>query len=146
MNQSESFLKRHSLVGFDTNVLIAAIKKQSDHTASARGVFEVFARLKIEAVLSTVSVPEIMAKPLASGQLNIVASYEDRLFGGKFSFAEVTLSAAKRATSLRVRFGYKLIDALIVASLMEVGVTGFITADKAIKSTKELEVLALTAG
>lgn len=140
MTQIDAFLKRHSSVGFDANILIGLIEANLEYGKAARGIFQAFERHNNRVWTSVITIPEVLSKPISQGAQNVVRDYEERLYSSPILFAEVTLSIARTASSLGGQYKLKVRDALHIASLMAYGATGFITADKDFESITDLEV------
>jgi len=133
------FLAGHKRVGVDANVVIALVEKNLDFREQIKEIFALADDIGSEIWISAIGVTEILIKPTQTKNFALQHQYELALFSGRFSFAPISLEAARRAAS----FDLKVRDALHIASLLEAGVTGFVTADRAIKSIKGLEVLTL---
>ncbi len=140
MAQIDEFLKRHSSVGFDANVLIGLIEANAEYGKTAKAVFQAFGRHNNRVWTSVITVPEVLSKPISQAAQKVVRDYEEQLYSSPILFAEITLSIARTAALFGGQYKLKVRDALHVASLIAYGVTGFITADKDFKSIEELEV------
>lgn len=141
MNQrADNFFHRHQRIGLDSNIIIALVEDNPTLSDQIEDIFTSMVVSRHQIWLSVIGVTEVLIKPTTLKNALLKRQYEDLLFSGQFSFADVSLEVSRKAAELNL----KVRDALHVASLIEAGVTGFITADKGIKSTKELEVFALT--
>lgn len=139
--QLKPFLRRHTKIGFDSNVLIVLVEPNIEYGKIVRAIFESLDILNKEIWTSVLTIPEVLIKPMRDRKSEIVVQYEKVLYNSPFSFAEVRLATSRTATLLGAHYNLASHDALILASLMEAGITGFITADKDFKGVQEVEVL-----
>lgn len=144
MTGLHNFLKRHAKVGIDSNIFIAFVEAHTGYGAQAKAVFEGVGEYNNEAWTSAITIPELLIKPQREGRAQIVRDYEQLLFNSPFSFAKIELTTARRAAFIGGQYSLKVIDALHIASLLDVGVTGFVTADNDFKRVKDLEVFIIT--
>lgn len=144
MTEIETFLRRHQIVGVDSNVLIALIESHPTYRIEAEKVFKGFGKYHNEVWFSVITIPEVLIHPLRKGRPEVATDYERRLFNSPFSFAEISLTTARTASALGGQYNLRVADALILASLLEHQITGFITAEKIFKRIKEIEILAIS--
>lgn len=138
-------IEKHRVVGLDTAPFIYFIE---DVTLYADLLTPVFDRLEshaLSAVTSTITLAEILAKPLAEKNFNLV---EEIKFTIK-TFSTLVMVAideklAEAAAMIRARHAIRLPDALQIAAAMQGEATLFITNDKRLRKVDGVEVLVLS--
>lgn len=141
--KSADFLKRHHKIGFDNNILIALVEGNPTY---GKKVLETFEQIEItgnEVWTSVITIPEVLIHPLRQNLYDIANLYESKFEEPDLHIAEINLLTSRYASRLGARYKLDTKDALILASLIEVGVTGFITADKDFERVKEIDVLII---
>ena len=147
MNERPSSLERllsvHRRVALDSNVLIYLVEGHNPHAESARRLINELEAAEVEIVFATIGLTEVLAGPARSG---VVIVFE-RLVGELRSFGlrliPLNADIAEDAAWLRGRARLDLIDAIHVASARAAGATLFVTNDRGISSTAQLEVVYL---
>jgi predicted nucleic acid-binding protein len=139
----DKFVARHRVIGIDSNILIAHFEQAADYAKSAGQLFQAFDQRGTQVALSTITIPEILIHPLRSGSHQLVQRYEQFIFRGQFIVAGITQIIARDAAEIGARSKLNSLDALIVASLIEAGATGFVTADQDFAAVAEIDVLIL---
>ena len=139
--KTEAFVSRHERIGLDTNIAIALIEGSPSYERSVLGFFRLVGLSDCQMWLSVVSLPELLIKPTKERADVTLARYQEWFID--LSFAVIDLVAAEQAVELGAQNGLKPADALILASLEQQGVTGFVTADERFRRIKELDVLLL---
>ncbi len=139
----QQFVRRHARVGVDTNIVIAIVEAHLHYGDQARNVFKLFNQHGTEVWISVTTIPEVLIKPVSKKAYEIVRDYEHILFDGLFSFAPISLVTARQAALTGGVYNLHAADSLILASLIEQGVTGFITADQDFKNVTDLEILLI---
>lgn len=94
-------------------------------------------------MLSVITIPEVLIRPIRMKQESLHNQYKQLVFGGRFELAPITQTVAEHAATIGGHSKLQTLDALIVASLIEAGATGFVTADQDFSSVDELDVLIL---
>ena len=143
MKDIETFLSKHRSIGLDTNILIAFFEANASYTGVSIELFDKIAQIQNQVWLSVISIPEFMFKAEQVGNEAIVGQYEKFLYQSPFKFAGVDKACARQASRVGGYYRLGALDSLILASLYDQGVTGFITADKHFKHVMVPEVFLI---
>jgi len=143
MTALSRFVKQHERIAFDSNVLIGFVE-QVDYTAQAIQFFDAADRYERDLWTSVMTVPEVLIEPRTHKSENIVARYEQLLRADSLWFADIKLDTSRYAVELATIWKLATRDALHLASILEAGVTGFITADRDFAKVDDLAVFVLT--
>jgi predicted nucleic acid-binding protein len=138
-------IEKHRIVGLDTAPLIYFIEDIAPYADLLESAFELLSSHRLGAVMSTITLAEILTKPLAEKKYGLV---EEIKFTLK-SFSSLTMFAideklAEAAALVRARHAIRLPDALQVAAAIQGEATVFITNDKRLKKIDAFEVLVLS--
>lgn len=133
---------KHRIVGLDTAPLIYFIEEVEPYADLVEPVFELLGNQRLHAVTSTITLAEILTKPVADKNYALVDEIKFTLK----SFSTLTMFAvdeklAEGAAFVRARHGIRLPDALQVAAAIQGEATLFITNDKRLKKIDAFEVL-----
>jgi len=135
-------IEKHQIVGLDTAPLIYFIEDVEPYADLLEPAFDLLGNQRLRAVTSTITLAEILSKPLVEKKYGLVDEIKFTLK----SFSTLTMFAvdeklAEAAALVRVRYGIRLPDALQVAAAIQGGATLFITNDKRLKKIDAFEVL-----
>ena len=138
-------VEKHRVVGLDTTPLIYFIE---DVTPYADLLYPVFDRLEshaLAAVTSTITLAEILTKPLIDKNFSLVdeIKFTIRTFS-TLSMVAIDEKLAEAAALIRARHAIRLPDALQIAAAIHGEATLFITNDKRLKKVDAIEVLVLS--
>jgi len=138
-------LGRHRRCGLDTVVFIYHFESHPFYLPATSTVLSMVRDGNLDAVISVVTLMEIVVRPLSLGRRAVAEEYEVLL--AHFPHLEIHDAdrwIARRAAELRARYQVKPADALQVATAQQAGATVFITNDEQLKRlASELEVLLL---
>lgn len=140
----DSFLQKHTKVGVDSNIIIAVVENSKEYGQEAIRAIRGIEKNNNEVWLCTMSITELLIKPISLRLFNVVESYKGLLFYGLFNFAPIRERTSLTAAELGAKYNLKVVDSIIITSLLENGVTGFITADKDFKLIEEIDTLILS--
>ncbi len=143
MTAVEQFLGQHKKVGLDTNILIALVEQLASYKRQVAQLLQALDHHQTLLYLSVVSVAELTLKPAQDNRPDVVGQYEIALANGRFLFAPISLSTARLAARITASNRLKVVDGLILASLVEQGATGFVTADRDFRRVSELDILLI---
>ncbi len=137
-----------AIVGLDTSPIIYYLEAYPDWGPLVRPLFET----RIEpgdnlAVTSTISLAEVLVKPLQTGRHDLAATYKAFVKASAHLGLEgITPEIAERAADLRARYhpSLRLPDACQVAAALEAKATLFVTNDARLRRVTELRVLVLS--
>jgi predicted nucleic acid-binding protein len=115
----------------DANVIIYAIEKSHSWSRSTKALLEAIDRRTPSAVTSELAVAEVLAKPLALRNQDLIEKYE-RLFAGDSDLRMVAIDreVLLRAARLQGTAGLKLFDSIHVATAQLSGCDFFLTEDE----------------
>ena len=136
---------KHKRIGIDSNVLIYLLEG-SGHLADAAGeLIDGIAEGLADGVLATLAVAEICSGPAEAGLTDLVERYADELRSlDNVRLVPLSAEVAADAAAMRGRSGLSLADAIHLASATSSGATAFVTNDRRIRSTPQLEVVLLS--
>jgi predicted nucleic acid-binding protein len=143
LNRFNAFLRRHRRIALDTNVFIYQLEHNAGYRSFTNPVFSWLDLPDSEAVVSTVTMTELLVQPLRGDKLRV------DLYYGLFS-THPTLhwvapdpGVARLAAEYRALYGLKTIDALHAATAVRAAATGLITNDAALARVGGIDVLVL---
>ena len=138
------FLRRHRVLGADTMVFAYHLQRHPRYVAATRRVLSAWEAGSHRGVASVLSLSEILVKPLRDADHIAVADYRRLLtrFPG-LRLLEVSQGIAEAAARIRAAHGLALPDAVLIATAIAGGATGFLTNDPAFKRVPDIEVLLL---
>ncbi|MBI4482041.1 MAG: PIN domain-containing protein [Acidobacteria bacterium] len=130
-------LKRFTKVGLDSSVLIYHLEDMGPYSDLVEAAFGAIAEGRPTAVLSTISVAELLVRPFADGQKDRVAAFERFVF----SFPNLSLippgyPTAKEAARLRAKYAIRTPDALLIATVLGEEAEAFLTNDARLRRLK----------
>ena len=144
MNLSEE-LNHINTIFIDTAPVIYFIEAHPQFGSLAKEVVNAFQTGSLSAFSSVITLTEVLSKPSETGDEALAKKFAEFLKHGRnLTLLEITLSIAERAGSLRGRYkDIKAIDAIQIASAIEVGADAFLTNDKKLKKVEEIKVIVL---
>lgn len=83
---------------------------------------------------------ECRVKPLRHGDAAMLATYEAFFTRARHTVMDVTATVLDRATELRARHGFKVPDAIHLASAIEAGADAFLTGDAGLAKCPDVKV------
>jgi len=140
----ESFLRKHQAIGLDSNILIYFIEAHTGYHYLCEKIFASIETGRNRGVCSTLSLLEILVPPYRDTNDELV-----NLFYGllttypNINWVEMSLAIADLGAQLRAKYKLKTPDAILLATALHSGATGFIANDAQLKRVTELEVLIL---
>lgn len=140
----EQLLLQHSLIAVDTAILIYHLEEHPFYSNLTTILLQAVQRGVCHAVLSEISLLELLVLPLRLQLPDVADEYELLLT----NFPHLTLIPVSRAiilkaASLRVQYGIKTPDALIIATALTAGATLFVSNDHHLQRITELQVVCL---
>lgn len=137
-------LRHHRRVGIDTMIFIYHFEDQSPLARLATATLEEMRSNLFEGVTSTVTLTELLVRPIQLERLDIAHQYELALSRyPNLQLVELDSPCAVRAAYLRADYGLHVADAIQIATTLEHGATAFLTNDVRLRKVSELEVLML---
>ncbi|WP_027416775.1 type II toxin-antitoxin system VapC family toxin [Aneurinibacillus terranovensis] len=131
-------------IALDTNLFIYAFEQHPQYGETVKILLEKVEEGSFEAVASTITLTEILTKPIREGNDSLEKKY--RLLFTHFpnlTIVSVNVSVAERAAYLRGKYGLKTPDALIVASAITSNADLFITNDQRLEQITEIRTIGI---
>lgn len=138
-------VERHRILGLDTAPLIYFIEDVDPYADLIDPVFNLLEHRRLHAVTSTITLAEILSKPLAEKKFGLIDEIKFTLKTfPTLSMIAIDEQLAEAAALIRARYKIRLPDALQIAAAIQGEATLFLTNDKRIKKVDALEVLVLS--
>ena len=138
------FCQGHRVVGLDTMLFIYQFEKYNNFWQKTKIVFSGLEEGKFKGVTSVIGLIEILTKPKKEKNYLLVKEYQELLTGfPNLTIADVDLKIADLSSSLRAKYKLATPDAILVATALSHGATGFITADIGLRKIRELEMFVI---
>lgn len=130
-------LNRLTKVGLDSSILIYHLEDMEPYSELTEAAFAAIAEGSLVAVLSTISVTELLVQPFAEGQKDRVAAFERFVLSlPNTALIPPSYPTAKEAARLRARYGIRTPDALLLATALGENADGFLTNDAYLRRLK----------
>lgn len=141
----EDFLRRHKTIGLDSNLLIYFIEGHPEYQTVAKKIFESIEMGRNQGICSTLSLLEVLVQPYRKDNEEMVNGFYSLLTTyPHLSWIELSVEIADLGARLRAKYQIKTPDAILLATAIYAGASGFIGNDNSLKKVKELEILTLT--
>lgn len=137
-------LSAYKRIALDTNLFIYAFEQHPQYGETVKAILDEVEAGAVEAVVSTITLTEILTKPIREGNETLEKRY--RLLFTHFpnlTVIPVDVSVAEQAAYLRGKYGLKTPDALIVASAIVARAKLFITNDRRLEQVTEIQSVAI---
>ena len=132
-----SDLKRFRKVGLDSSILIYHLEDVESYSELTEAVFAAIAEGSPAAVLSTLSVTELLVQPFAEGKRDRVAAFERFVLSlPNTAVIPVSYPIAKEAARIRAIYGIRTPDALLVAAVLGEKAEALLTNDTDLRRLK----------
>lgn len=130
-------LKKLKKVGLDSSILIYHLEDLEPYANLTENIFAAVAEGFLSAVLSTVSVTELLVQPFAAGQEDRIVAFERFLFSlPNTELKSPDYSIAREAARLRSKYKLRTPDALLLATSINEKEDAFITNDGRLRTLK----------
>lgn len=131
-------------ITIETAPFIYYVEKHPLYGVKIRGVFQIIEQTNIQIVTSTITLTEVLTKPIKNGDAQLVNIYRGLLSRHKsIQIYSVLPSIAEKAAELRAKYNLRTPDALHIATAIESNSDAFLTNDLGLKRITELQVLIL---
>jgi predicted nucleic acid-binding protein len=138
-------IEKHRVVGLDTAPLIYFIEDVTPYADLLNPVFDRLESHALGAVTSTITLAEILTKPLVDKNFPLVDEIKFTIKAfSTLSMVAIDEKLAEAAALIRARHAIRLPDALQIAAAIQGEATLFITNDKRLKKVDGVEVLVLS--
>lgn len=123
-------LKKLKKVGLDSSILIYHLEDLEPYANLTENIFAAIAGGFLSAVLSTVSVTELLVQPFAAAQPDRIVAFERFLFSlPNMELKSPDYPIAREAARLRSKYKIRTPDALLVATSINEKADAFVTND-----------------
>ena len=130
-------LKKLKKVGLDSSILIYHLEDLEPYANLTENIFAAVAEGFLSAVLSTVSVTELLVQPFTLGQQDRIAAFERFLFSlPNTELKSPDYPIAREAARLRAKYKLRTPDALLLATSINEKADAFITNDARLRTLK----------
>lgn len=132
------------VVYLDTAPLIYFIEGQIVYQPVLSKLFDLNDKGGFLFTTSTVTLLEVLVKPLREGQTALAAQYRSVLTSAPgIELHEITAAIADTAAGLRAKYNLRTPDAIQLATAVDVGADYFLTNDIRLKTVTEVTVVTL---
>jgi len=134
-----------STVFLDTAPVIYYIEAHSQFGPLMKQVVDRFKSGSLRAFSSVITLTEVLPKPIEMGKEDLARKFAHFLVYGKgIDLLEISVDIAKLAGRLRGQNRFlRTLDALQLATAIDVGVDAFLTNDKKLKQIKDIKIIYL---
>ena len=141
----KAFLKKHTRIGLDSNILIYFIEAHPLYHDMTQNIFEAIEAGRNIGICSTLSLLEVLVQPYRLNNQETVHSFYALLTTyPHLSWVELSVEVADIGARMRAKYSLKTPDAILIASAIHVGATGFIGNDAQLRRITELDILNLS--
>lgn len=142
---SATSLSSYKRVALDTNIFIYVFEQHPEFGEKSKWLLDQIETGIYTAVASTISLTEILVKPIREGNLALEKQYK-LLFAHFPNLAVVPIDnpVAERAAFLRGKYGMKTPDALVLASAILAKADLFVTNDLRLENVEEIHCMSLS--
>jgi len=134
-------------VGLDSSILIYHLENLEPYANLTENIFAMIAEGSLNAVLSTVSVTELLVQPFTAGQQDRIAAIERFLLSlPNTEIKSPDYPIAREAARLRSKYRIRTPDALLIATSMNEKADAFITNDAGLRPLRAEGLTILVLG
>jgi len=132
------------IIFLDTAPLIYFIEGHSLHQEKLVRLFELGDKGELSFITSTITLLEVLVKPLREGRPEIADQYRRILTNATaIEIKDTTISIAEQAAILRAKYGIRTPDAIQLASSIDAAADIFLTNDVRLRSIREISVVTM---
>lgn len=132
-------------VFLDTAPLIYFIEGHSSYQRALASLFELNDAGGFMLLTTTITLLEVLVKPLREGNLAVARQYRDILTNApNIEILDVSTSMAEKAALLRATHNLKTPDSIQLAAALEAGADYFLTNDLKLRAVTEIAVVAVS--
>lgn len=128
-------------VGLDTNIFIYYFNQHPTFGEKAKQIFLALTANELEAVTSIITLAELLSLKVSPAKTALL--YKKFTVLPQLSFLPVDESIAVEAAKIRRRYGFRLPDAIQLATAIVSGQEAFISNDKRLQKVKDIPVILL---
>lgn len=139
----ERLLSAHRRVALDSNVLVYLVEGDNPRAESARRLLDELEVAHVDIVFATIGLTEVLAGPARAGVVSAFERLAAELHSAPLRFIPLSAEIAEDTGWLRGGARLDLADSVHLASARAAGATVFITNDRHIAATPQLDVVYL---
>ena len=128
-------------LALDTNIFIYHFDKKSPFHERASRLFETVTKENKKLFTSTITLAELLSLPAPIADIKMLR--DEMLHVPNLRILAVSVQIATLSAHVRRKYGFRLPDAIQLATALEAKAHGFVTNDKTLKKCKEVKVLQL---
>lgn len=130
-------LRKLRKVGLDTSLLIYHLEDIEPYADLTEIIFASIAEGSLRAVLSTISVTELLVQPFAKRQQDRITTFEQFLLSlPNTDLIPPSYSVTKEAARLRAKYMIRTPDALLISTALGEKAEAFLTNDSRLRGLK----------
>lgn len=129
----------------DTAPLIYFIEGRTEYQSVLMSIFSSIDKGEYAFISSTITLLEVLVKPIKENRSDIVQKYTELLTTSKgIDIFDITISVAKEAAKIRAKYGLKTPDAIQLATAIIFGADLFLSNDNRLKTVTEIKIAVLS--
>lgn len=129
------------LVALDSNVFIYLFESNPEFIKYVNPIFEALLQNRLDAVTSAVSIIEVLSYPSPP---EVIAGIKEGFATiPNLNIVNLNQEIALEAAEIRRKYGFKLPDAVQLATALSAKAKAFITNDHRLKSFKKIKIISL---
>jgi predicted nucleic acid-binding protein len=130
-------LRKLNKVGLDTSIIIYHLEDIEPYADLTEVAFSAIAEGLPRAVLSMISITELLVQPFGKGEEDRIRIFEQFILSlPNTDLIPPTYSIAKEAARLRAKYAIRTPDALLISTALSEKVESFLTNDSRLRSLK----------
>jgi len=130
-------LRKLNKVGLDTSILIYHLEDIEPYADLTEATFSAVAEGSVRAVLSMISITELLVQPFAKGEDDRVTIFEQFILSlPNTDLIAPTYTITKEAARLRAKYAIRTPDALLISTALSEKAEAFLTNDSRLRSLK----------
>lgn len=128
----------------ETAPFIYFVERHPTYIDRMRAVFQMLDEGAFEGITSTVTLTEVLMKPIQAGDKALEKAYRELLLNTRYIEIEpISIPIADKAAALRAAYNLRTPDAMQLATGIISGCHGFLTNDRKLLRVTEISVLVL---
>jgi predicted nucleic acid-binding protein len=130
-------LRKLNKVGLDTSIIIYHLEDIEPYADLTEVAFSAIAEGLPRAVLSMISITELLVQPFGKGEEDRIRIFEQFILSlPNTDLIPPTYNIAKEAARLRAKYAIRTPDALLISTALSEKVESFLTNDSRLRSLK----------
>ncbi len=135
---------RHRRIALDANVFVYLFEGEGSLARSSAAVIDAISIGRATGITASITLAEVVVGPVAAGDETMAERYVEAISSIEhFHVVPATAEIAAEAGVLRGRTKMTLADAIHVATARVAGASAFVTNDRRVRATGEVEIVCL---